>query len=79
MYSSNSRYMKVRLGIVGNDGDNCVSTNSFVGLGTTDGTNYPSSLCGTIYAYRNAAGNLARCSPDNGNKNIRAMAYILVR
>ena len=79
MYSSGSRYMKVRLGIVGNDDSNCVSTNSFVGLGTAGGLNYESSLCGTSYTFTNAAGNLAQCSADNGNKNARAMAYILVR
>ena len=79
VYSSNSRYMKVRLGIVGNNENDCTSADSFVGLGAKGGLNYRSSWCGTSYTNTNVAGNLAQCDADNGNKNSRAMAYILVR
>ena len=79
VYASNTLHIKIRLGLVGNDDNECHSTNSFVGLGAEGGMNYPFSWCSTSYTSANAAGNLAQCSPDNGNKNIRAMGYILVR
>ena len=68
-----SSYSRVRVGVIGNQENDCNSPDSFIGLG---GHGIP--WC----AYSrpaNAAGNRAQCDPDNGNKNARAMAYILVR
>ena len=79
VYSRHSRYTKVRLGIVGNNQNDCASADSFVGLGAKGGLNYDLGWCGTSYTNTNSAGNLAQCDADNGNKNSRAMAYILVR
>ena len=67
-----SHNVKVRLGLVANEFNECDHPDSFIGLGGYD------TQC--FYSHApNAAGNLAQCSPDNGNKNARAMAYILVR
>ena len=71
--------LKLRLGIVGNNELDCTSADSFVGLGAKGGLNYVLAWCGTSYTNTNAAGNLAQCGGDNGNKNSRAMAYVLVR
>ena len=59
---------RVRLGLIANNENDCETPGSFIGLG----------------AHRswdtNAAGNAAtRLSPDNGEKNLKAMGYILVR
>ena len=59
---------RARLGLIANQENNCNSPDSFIGLGT--------------YRYdhrRNAAGNFAKHSPDNGNKDLKVMGYILVR
>ena len=69
-----SKLAKVRFGILGNQENNCITPDSFIGLGAF----YQRSYCLGEPA-RNAAGNVASCSPDNGNKNIKVMGYILVR
>ena len=71
--------VKIRLGLLGNNENDCKTIDSFVGLGATFGLNYHLAWCGTSYTNTNAAGNLAQCGADNGNKNTRAIAYILVR
>ena len=58
-------HAKVRIGLVANEQNNCHSPDSFIGLGTGP--------------YGHVAGNYARYSPDNGNKDLKAMGYILVR
>ena len=65
--SSNS-YSKVRIGIVGNDQNDCTSSDSRIGFGT-GGTPDDSNSCG----------NVAKYSTDNGEKFINAMGYILVQ
>ena len=59
---------KARIGIVSNEQNDCNSCNSRIGVGTGG---YPdnSSTCG----------NEAVHSPDNGEKHIRAMGYVLVK
>jgi hypothetical protein len=72
--------VKVRLGIIANQQNHCGSPDSYVGLGAEGGMNYPSTWCQLQPDKSvNSAGNLAQCFPDNGNKNTKAMAYILVR
>jgi hypothetical protein len=73
--------VKVRLGIIANQENECNTPDSFVGLGAGGGLNYPERFCGNkdSHTSANAAGNLAQCAADKGNKNARAMAYILVR
>jgi hypothetical protein len=71
--------VKVRLGIIANQQIPCSSPDSYLGLGAEGGMNYPSRWCQQPDKSVNSAGNLAQCSPDNGNKNTKAMAYILVR
>ena len=65
--SSNS-HSKVRIGIVANNENDCASSDSRIGFGTT-GT--PDN--------HNACGNVAKYSTDNGEKFIKAMGYILVQ
>ena len=61
---------KARIGILGNNENDCVTCDSRIGFGTGG---YPddSNTCG------NAA--TAKWSPDNGDKYIKAMGYILVQ
>ncbi|XP_078351725.1 uncharacterized protein LOC144636394 [Oculina patagonica] len=55
---------KSRVGILGNEQHDCNSCDSRIGFGTET-----SNTCGNLAAY----------SPDNGDKNIKAMGYILVQ
>ena len=64
----NTRLSKSRIGIIANQESNCGSCDSHIGFGT-GGTQDDSNTCG----------NEATHSPDNGNKHIKAMGYILVQ
>ena len=61
-------HSKARIGIIGNEQSNCGSPDSRIGFGTGG---YPEN--------RNTCGNEAKHGGDNGNKQIRAMGYILVQ
>ena len=61
-------YSKARIGIIGNEQRHCDSPDSRIGFGTGG---YPET--------RNTCGNEAKHGGDNGNKQIRAMGYILVQ
>ena len=63
-----SCFSKARIGILGNNQNECSSCDSRIGLGT-----------GGYYDDNNKCGNEATRSPDNGNKHIKAMGYILVQ
>ena len=65
VYNEQSR---VRLGLIANNENDCETPDSFIGLGAH--RNWQTN------AARNAA---SRLSPDNGEKNLKAMGYILVR
>ena len=59
---------KARIGILGNNQNECISCDSRIGFGTGG---HPDEF--------NTCGNVAAHSPDNGDKNIKAMGYILVQ
>ena len=60
--------IRVRIGVFSNQQNDCNTPNSFIGLGTYQGS------------AQNTAGNFADSnSPDNGIKNLKVMGYILVR
>ena len=61
-------FAKARLGIIANEGKDCDTPDSFIGLGTYRHGNI-----------KNTAGNVASHFPDNGDKNLKVMGYILVR
>ena len=63
-----SLHSKARIGIMANDQNNCDSCNSRIGFGT-----------GGLTDDSNTCGNQAMHLPDNGNKHIKAMGYILVQ
>ena len=63
--SSNSR---ARIGVVGNNENDCSSCDSRIGFGTAG---YPDDT--------NTCGNTASAGPDNGNRHIKTMGYILVQ
>ncbi|KAL9953774.1 hypothetical protein ACROYT_G041258 [Oculina patagonica] len=65
--STNSAYSKARIGVLG-DNNECQTCDSRIGFGT--GGNPDDS---------NKCGNVACCLTDNGDKNIKAMGYILVQ
>ena len=66
---SRSPISRARIGIIGNNEDDCDTCDSRIGFGT-GGVPDDSNTCG------NAAG---EWSPDNGEKHIKAMGYILVQ
>ena len=59
---------KPRIGYIANDANHCGYCDSRIGFGT-GGSPDNSNTCGNAAAY----------SPDNGNRNIKAMGYILVQ
>ena len=61
-------FCKARIGIIGINENVCATCNSRIGFGS--GGNSDDS---------NACGNIAFLRPDNGDKNIKAMGYILVQ
>ena len=65
---SSSTHSKARIGILGNNENDCISCDSKIGFGTGG---YPRDS--------NTCGNVAGHSPDNEDKNIKAMGYILVQ
>ena len=66
--SGHSSQSRARIGILGNNENDCNSCDSRVGFGT-GGDPDDSNTCG----------NEAKWSPDNGDKHIKAMGYILVQ
>ena len=60
-------HSKARIGILGNQEDDCDTCDSRIGFGT-----------GGIHDDSNTCGNDAQYDADNGDKHIRAMGYILV-
>ena len=65
---SNSASSKARIGILGNDFNNCKTCDSRIGFGT-GGSPDDSNTCG----------NEAKHAADNGDKHIKAIGYILVQ
>ena len=63
-----SDHSKARIGIIGNQENECRSCDSRIGFGT-----------GGLHDNSNTCGNEATYSPDNGNKHIKSMGYILVQ
>ena len=63
-----SRPAKARIGILGNNENDCVSCDSRIGFGS-GGRQDDSNTCG----------NEAVAGGDNGDKHIKAMGYILVQ
>ena len=59
---------KARIGILGNNQNDCSTCDSRIGFGT-----------GGRHDDSNTCGNEATLSPDNGDKHIKAMGYILVQ
>ena len=59
---------KTRIGILGDDGDSCLSCSSRIGFGM-----------GGFPDDSNTCGNVATNRPDNGERRITAMGYILVQ
>ena len=66
--SADSGHSKARIGILGNNVNNCGLCDSRIGFGT-----------GGVYDDSNTCGNEASISSDNGDKHIKAMGYILVQ
>lgn len=66
--STNIRLAKARIGIIGNNEDNCESCDSRIGFGA-----------GGKHDDSNSCGNEAVLQTDNGNAHIKAMGYIFVQ
>ena len=64
----NNDASKARIGILGNNQNECQSCDSRIGFGT-----------GGWHDDSNTCGNEASKRPDNGNKHIKAMGYIFVQ
>ena len=65
---TNTGLAKARIGIIANQENDCKSCDSRIGFGT-----------GGEFDDSNTCGNEATHSPDNGDKHIKAMGYILVQ
>ena len=65
---SDKVHAKARIGITSNENNDCDSCDSRIGFGT-----------GGIPDNSNTCGNEASFSPDNGDKHIKTMGYILVQ
>jgi len=65
---TDSRHSKAKIGILGNNVNDCKLCDSRIGFGT-----------GGKHDDKNTCGNEATYSPDNGRKHIKAMGYILVQ
>ena len=63
-----SHHSKARIGYIANDQHDCRSCDSRIGFGT-----------GGLPKNSNTCGNAAPHSSDNGDRDIRAMGYILVQ
>jgi len=66
--STSNSYSKARIGILGNNENDCRSCDSRIGFGTGG---YPDDS--------NTCGNEALHSTDNGDKHVKTMGYILVQ
>ena len=66
--SEEAGYSKARIGIIGNNEQDCKRCDSRIGFGT-----------GGSYDDSNSCGNEAMYYGDNGDKHIKAMGYILVQ
>ena len=64
---TSTAHSKARIGIINNEQNDCSSCDSRIGFGA-GGRPDNFSTCG----------NVAAADPDNGNKNTKAMGYILV-
>ena len=64
---TNSGFTRARIGIISNDYNHCTGCDSRIGFGTAG--EFDSNTCG----------NEASWSPDNGDKYIKAIGYILVQ
>ena len=65
---SSSRHSKARIGYVANENNHCDSCDSRIGFGT-EGSPDNSTTCGNIAAH----------SPDDDDRCIKAMGYILMQ
>lgn len=60
-------HSKARIGVVGNNQEDCSTCDSRIGFGN-GGTPSDSNTCG----------NVAERSPDNGDQNIKGMGYVFI-
>ena len=67
-FNARTDVSKARIGILGNDGNNCYRCDSRIGFGAGG---YPDDS--------NTCGNEAKWGGDNGDKHIKAMGYIFVQ
>jgi hypothetical protein len=71
-------HARVRIGIIGNNENDCLSADSFIGFGAIDASQRRYCSRRNIV---NSCGNSAfsSCNADNGDKEVQAMGYIFVR
>ncbi|MEZ4453077.1 MAG: fibrinogen-like YCDxxxxGGGW domain-containing protein [Nannocystaceae bacterium] len=68
--SGNNAHTRARLGIVSNQENDCASPDSFIGIGTAG------TPCGGAVM---SAGNMSRCTGDNGDVDFTAFGVVFVR
>jgi len=66
--SQRPSHAKARIGILGNNENDCITSDSRIGFGK-----------GGYHDDNNTCGNEAAAAADNGDKHIKAMGYILVQ
>lgn len=71
-FNMNKHTIKMRIGLLGNNEDQCETPDSWIGFGVE------STACNS--KDKITCGNVAECAwPDNGNKRIEAFGYVLVQ
>ncbi|MFT3766197.1 MAG: DNRLRE domain-containing protein [Minicystis sp.] len=69
--NSSAGYASVRIGISSNQENDCASNDSWIGIGGY------ANVCGDNPNI--SVGNVAGCSPDNGDRNTAAFGYVYVK
>ena len=68
----NDGQLFARIGFIGNQENECNSPDSYIGFGT-----WRFRFCSRLPVI--SCGNIATCSPDNGDKSLPATGYILIK
>lgn len=67
-----NEYARVRIGIIGNNEDDCATPDSYIGLGAAD-------MGQCLMPAPTIAGNVGCYGPDNGEVNTAAFGFVFVR
>ena len=76
--TSKSGWVRTRVGLIGNEQNDCKTPDSYLGFGGS-AYHYYCEPHWRVRNVTNTCGNSATCTADKGNKEMKAMGYIFVR